>query len=230
MACATDLKTFEAHLLRFAHSLGFGIISGTLITEAVDSPLVSLPFGNIPEAFRCVWESDERGRRDPVMHRLKRLRTPFVYDQTMYVDAGSADIWEAQAQYGFKTGIALRLDAGPGTHFLIGVDRDGPIREDGSELTRMTADLHLFAAYAQVAALRLLSPPSHGSFHELPSLTARQHEILKWTSDGKSAWAVAQIINTSEHNVNYHLRSIMKKFGAASKHQAAAKARALGLL
>jgi len=53
---------------------------------------------------------------------------------------------------------------------------------------------------------------------------------LRWTADGKSAWAVGKILHTSEHNVNYHLRRIMRKFGAASKHQAAAKARALGLL
>jgi len=41
------------------------------------------------------------------------------------------------------------------------LDRDSPIRDDGFELTRMTADLHLYATYAQVAALRLLGPAEH---------------------------------------------------------------------
>jgi len=228
VACATDLIAFESHLVRFANELGFGLITGTLISEAGGDPMMNSPFGYVPEAFRSTWESNERGRRDPVMHRLKRLRIPFVYDQSMYVDAGSADVWEVQAQYGFKTGIALRLDSGPGLHFLIGVDRNDPIPDDACQLTRMTADLYLYAAYAHVAALRLLGPPEcHHT--EVPRLSARELEILKWTGEGKSAWAVGQIINTSEHNVNYHLRRIMLKFGAGSKHQAAAKARALGL-
>jgi DNA-binding CsgD family transcriptional regulator len=41
---------------------------------------------------------------------------------------------------------------------------------------------------------------------------------------------VGQILNTTEHNVNYHLRRAMTKLAVGSKHQAAAKARAFGLL
>jgi len=228
IACATDLNAFEAHLRRFANDMDFGIINGTLLSETDDSSLVSLPFGEIPEAFRSTWVSNERCRRDPVMQRLKRLRSPFVYDQSMYVDEGSADIWEVQAQYGFKTGIAMRLYCGPGVHFLIGVDRDAPMPGD-SQVARMAADLYLFAAYAQVAALRFLAPPEHRRA-EAPKLTAREREIMRWTSEGKSAWAVGQIIHTSEHTVNYHLRHIMTKLCVGSKHQAVAKARTLGLL
>ena len=123
----------------------------------------------------------------------------------------------------------MRLDSPPRTHSLIGVDRESPTAEESSALTRMTADLFLYAAYAQVAALRLLAPPEDRP-EELPTLTARELEILKWTSDGKSAWPVGQIINTSEHNVNYHLRRAMTKLAAGSEHQTAAEARALGLL
>ena len=66
----------------------------------------------------------------------------------------------------------------------------------------MTADLHLYATYAQVAALRLLGPGGASSARR--SNAARELEILKWTDAGKSAWAVGQIIKTSEHTVNYH--------------------------
>ena len=103
----------------------------------------------------------------------------------------------------------MRLYLGPGKHLIIGVDRDAPLPNDSAELTRMMADVHLYAVHAQVAALRLLGP---------------------WTSEGKSAWAVGQILNTTEHNVNYHLRGVMAKLAVGSKHQAAAKARAFGLL
>ena len=61
-------------------------------------------------------------------------------------------------------------------------------------------------------------------------LTDREIEILKWTAEGKSAWAVGQILNISEHNVKYHIKRILAKLGVGSKHQAAAKARFLGLI
>jgi DNA-binding CsgD family transcriptional regulator len=229
VACASDLRIFEAHLVHFANDADFRFMTGALILEGTDGSVKSLSFGNIPDAFRLTFESDERGRRDPVMHRLKRLRVPFAYDQSMYVAEGSADVWEAQAEYGFKTGIALTLYSGPGKYFIIGVDRETSLPDEAPKLTRLMADLHLFAAHAQVAAWRLLEPAAR-CVGELPRLSARELEILKWTGEGKSAWAVGQILNTSEHNVNYHLRAVMTKLAVASKHQAAAKARALGLL
>jgi hypothetical protein len=156
---------------------------------------------------RSIFESHEIGKRDPVMRRLKRLLVPITYDQSMYVNEGAADVWEVQAQYGFKSGISLRLESDGGKHFVIGVDREQPLPDDCVQLTRMTADLCLFAAYAQVAALRLLGGADH-CHDELPPLTLRKREVLKWTVDGKSARAVGQILSTNEHTVNDHLRRI----------------------
>ena len=54
--------------------------------------------------LRVISESVERGKRDPVMHRLKRLLVPFFYDQSTYVEESAGDIWEVQAKFGFKPG------------------------------------------------------------------------------------------------------------------------------
>jgi DNA-binding CsgD family transcriptional regulator len=64
----------------------------------------------------------------------------------------------------------------------------------------------------------------------VPRLTDREIEILKWTAEGKSAWAVSQILSISEHAVKYHVKRILVKLEVGSKHQAAAKARSLGLI
>jgi LuxR family quorum-sensing system transcriptional regulator SolR len=55
-------------------------------------------------------------------------------------------------------------------------------------------------------------------------------EVLKWTQAGKTAWEIGQILNLSESGVNYHLRSILMKLDAISKHQAVLRALALGIL
>jgi DNA-binding CsgD family transcriptional regulator len=163
------------------------------------------------------------------MRRLKRLSTPIIYDQLMYVSEDAADLWEMQASFGYKTGIAMALHLPGGKHFVLGVDRDEPLPKDEFLVTRMMADLQLLAVHAQETAIRLLLPDAT-EISVLPHLTEREVEILKWTAEGKSAWAVGQILNISEHNVKYHVKRILLKLAVGSKHQAAAKAKALGLI
>lgn len=229
VADAADLPTLEARLVRFAHGLGFGIISGALIVEQAAGRTATFRLGNTPEAFQSSFSSTSVGRRDPVLRRLKRLSAPFVYDQSMYVNEEAADLWDMQALFGYKTGIAMALHLPGGRHFVMGVDREQPLPSDDMVLTRMMADLQLLAVHAQDSVVRLLAPQGQGE-QPVPHLTDREIEILKWTAEGKSSWAVGQILNLSEHNVKYHIKRILAKLGVGSKHQAAGKAKALGLL
>jgi DNA-binding CsgD family transcriptional regulator len=78
---------------------------------------------------------------------------------------------------------------------------------------------------AQVAALRLLGP-TKDCVGELPKLSEREVEILKWTVVRALG---RRILNTSEHTVNPFLRGAMTKLAVGSRHQAGARARALRL-
>jgi len=226
---APDIGSFEMRLVKFAHDLDFGIISGALIVEHAAGRVSSFHVGNTPEAFASTFLSTSVGQRDPVMRRLKRLSAPFVYDQSLYVREQAADLWDVQAPFGYKTGIAMALHLPGGKHFVMGVDRDAPLPADDMVVTRIMADLQLLAVHAQETAVRLLAPQAYG-LAQVPELTARELEILKWTAEGKSGWAVGQILNISEHNVKYHVNKILVKLAVGSKLQAAAKAKALGLI
>ena len=229
VAEAGDMQTLESRLVRFANDLGFGIISGALVVEHAAGRVSTFHLGNTPEAFQSTFQSTDIGKRDPVMRRLKRLSAPFVYDQSTYVNEDAGDLWEMQALFGYKTGIAMALHLPGGKHFVMGVDRDQPLPGDDLLVTRMMADLQLLAVHAQETAVRLLAPPTV-DMQFLPRLTDREVEILKWTAEGKSAWAVGQILHISEHNVKYHIKRILTKLAVGSKHQAAAKAKSLGLI
>ena len=229
VADAADMQTLESRLVRFANDLGFGIISGALVVEHAAGRVSTFHLGNTPEAFQSTFQNTDVGKRDPVMRRLKRLSAPFVYDQSTYVNEQAGDLWEMQALFGYKTGIAMALHLPGGKHFVMGVDRDQPLPGDDVLVTRMMADLQLLAVHAQETAIRLLVPQAL-EVQYLPRLTDRELEILKWTGEGKSAWAVGQILNISEHNVKYHIKRILMKLAVGSKHQAVAKAKAFGLI
>lgn len=223
------MPALENRLVKFANDLDFGIISGALFIEHAAGRVSSFHIGNTPEAFTSTFTSVSVGKRDPVMRRLKRLSAPFVYDQAMYAREDAGDLWDAQAAYGYKTGIAMALHLPGGKHFVMGVDRAEPLPSDDAAVTRMMADLQLLAVHAQETAVRLLVPQAQ-AVDRVPHLTERELEILKWTAAGKSGWAVGQILNISEHNVKYHVGKILVKLEVGSKHQAAAKAQALGLI
>lgn len=225
---ARDRDEFRREVVRFAKQLGFETVAATTV---VDRPLGDTEFvavDNTPDAFRDTFEDLQSNRLDPVMQHCKRFSVPIVWDQSTYVSAGRADKWESQAQFGYRTGICLALHMPEGRHFVIGVDRDQTLPKDRAEVTRMVADLQLFAVYAQDTAMRVLVPESLQP--ERPKLTPRELDALRWTMEGKTAWEVGTILGISERTAVLHVNNAMHKLGCANKHQAVLKALRLGLL
>lgn len=229
VATARDKSTFQARLVDFADRAGFPIIAGVLVLDPPGQQPVVVNIGNIPTGYEDSFSDTTAGRADPVLTRLRTLAHPIVYDQSLYVQDGAGHLWEHQAAWGFKTGIAMALHMRHDMHFLLGVDREEPLPADDDALLRMIADLQLLAAYAQDTAVRLLVPEMP-AVDDLPPLTAREHEILKWTAAGKSASVIAQLLSLNIGTVNFHLQSAARKLRVAGKHQAVAAAIRLGIL
>lgn len=228
ISLAQDVASFEHGLVKVANHLDFGFVSTLFVTERVGQRPRVVSCGNRPEAYLEVAENPVGFGRDPVLERLKTLNIPFVYDQKLYVKEGAADLWDAQAAFGFRTGIALALHLPEGRHFMFGVDRDRPLPADPHELRRVVADLQLFAVHAQEAALRLFVPLV--AQPDRPSLTPRELEALRWTMEGKTAWEVGAILGISERTAVLHLNNAMHKLDSVNKHQAVLKALRLGLI
>jgi DNA-binding CsgD family transcriptional regulator len=222
---SADLPCLQGRLVDFAHRLEFSYVSVALGLERPGEPPRFALLGNAPKAFQEAPRKTEDLRRDPVLMRMKHSSVPFLYDQDLYVQAGCGDLWEEQAPHGFRTGISVAMHMPGGCHFLLGVDRDTPLPREDADLSRLFADLQLLAVYAQDASLRLLMPAAEAQWSrpELPALTAREREVMQWTAQGKSAWAVGQLLSMSEHTVNFHLRNVMRKLDVGTKHQAVLK-------
>ena len=122
----------------------------------------------------------------------------------------------------------MALHMPEGRHFVLGVDRDKPIPADRHAVTRLVADLQLFAVHAQDAAQRILAPPA--SVPGAPSLTPRELETLRWTMEGKTAWEVGSVLGISERTAALHVNNATHKLGCVNKHQAVLKALRLGLI
>jgi DNA-binding CsgD family transcriptional regulator len=226
---AQDRDELRSEMVGFAQNLGFRTISATMVVEHLmgDPELITL--GNTPTDFNDAYNNRENWKRDPVMQYCRHHSVPIIWNQSTYLEVGQGDVWEEQAHFGYHSGIALALHLPQGEHFLIGVDRDASLPGNTNELTRMVADLQLFAVHAQAAASRLLLP-SAASQAQVPSLTARELEGLRWTMEGKTAWEVGNILGISERTAVLHVNNAMHKLGCVNKHQAVLKALRMGLL
>jgi DNA-binding CsgD family transcriptional regulator len=225
---ARSREEFRSEVVRFTKQLGFETVAAVTV---IDHPVGDTEFvavQNIPEAFSESLDHPADWKLDPVLQHCKRQSVPIIWDQSTYVSAGQGAKWEAQAQFGFRTGICLALHMPEGRHFMIGVDRDQPLPRDRGEVTRMVADLQLFAVHAQDTALRVLVPERLQL--ERPKLTPRELDGLRWTMDGKTAWEVGAIMGITERTAVLHINTAMHKLGCNNKHQAVLKALRLGLL
>lgn len=61
-------------------------------------------------------------------------------------------------------------------------------------------------------------------------LTAREREILKWVSLGKSNFDIGVILSISSHTVDFHMRKIYDKLGVNTRMLAVVKAISSGLI
>jgi DNA-binding CsgD family transcriptional regulator len=232
----SDLSVFDAKsrdelyrgCLRFTRQLGFSTFaSAAVIDHFVGNATAFVSVDNTPPAFQATSNDAALARRDPVMQHCKRRSIPLAWDQSTYVDAGQADLWEHQAQHGYRCGLIMAMHLPNGRHFVFGVDRDQALPKDQKKVSEMVAALLMFGTYAQDATMRILLsdvPPEDG-----PRLTRRELETLRWTLEGKTAWEIGRILSIAEDTVARHAHNATQKLDCANKHHAV-RALRLGLI
>ena len=225
---AGSLEDFRREVLVFSHQLGFDTVSALAVIDEGLGRSQFMAVDNAPAGYAQAINNQPSGRRDPVMQHCRHHSVPIIWDQDTYTSQGLGELWEEQARFGYCTGIAMALHLPEGRHFVMGVERDKPLPGDRVELTRIVADLQLFAVHAQEAALRVLSPLASAGV--APRLTPRELEALRWTREGKTAWELGTILGISERTAVLHVNNAMHKLGCASKHQAVLRALQLGLI
>jgi DNA-binding CsgD family transcriptional regulator len=244
LSMAASTETLKMGLVRMAEKMDFGYISAILVLEQEPCKPILLSIGNTPSEYLEDYHCPEQSRRDPVLRKLKRSSVPFIYDQGLYVAGGAGDVWERQAKHGFKTGVAAAFHLPHGQHFLLGVDRPQALQRCDAKITCLLASVQLLAAHALEPAQRLMAPQPTANQRERArprdtrddqedaerALSARELEVLRWASDGKTAWETGNILSISEHTVNKHLAAVAVKLGCVGKAQAIARAFQQGLL
>lgn len=67
-------------------------------------------------------------------------------------------------------------------------------------------------------------------FDALADLSKREQEVLAWTSQGKTSFEIAGILELSEHTINNYMANLINKLGSTNRNHAVAIAIHLGLI
>jgi DNA-binding CsgD family transcriptional regulator len=219
-----------AKVLGFVHRLGLPLMSAMTVVDRVGAPPAFRSIHNLPPGYRPLYNDMGLAKVHPVMQHCKRSSVPLVWSRSTFAKSNALDVWESQAAHGLSCGIALALHLPNGRHFCVGASGDQALPANATELSRMVADLHLFAVCAQDAAMRLLADAPAEERAPRPALTRREAECLQWTMEGKTAWEIGQILGISEYTAVRHINNAMHKLGAVNKHQAVLRALRLNLI
>jgi DNA-binding CsgD family transcriptional regulator len=225
---ATNQEQFRVVVIRFAQNLGFDKVSAMVAVEGMGEAPEFVAVHNAPLSYLQTYENVALSKRDPIAQHCKRNSVPIMWGQETYLKNNAIELWENQAHYGYRNGIAMALHLPEGRHFMLGVDRDQALPTDAGELTRIVADLQLFAVHAQDTALRVLV--SEAARPELPALTPRELEVLRWTMEGKVTSEISVLLGIAERTTVFHIQNAMLKLNCNSKHVAVVKALRLGLI
>jgi DNA-binding CsgD family transcriptional regulator len=125
------------------------------------------------------------------------------------------DIHNLNLSFELQVGICMLMHDADNSRllFVFTGDRAVPGQMEINELTMIT--LHVLNAYRLVNA-------SKASDH--PPLSAREREVVRWTSQGKTSIEIGQILSLSDHTVNAYMTSAIKKLDCVNRTQLVAKA------
>jgi LuxR family transcriptional regulator, quorum-sensing system regulator BjaR1 len=173
---------------------------------------------SMPERWLNHYLDVEHFDHDPVFQHAMRSRRAATWSECRreYVRDGgkarSVSVFDEAAEFGLTDGLILPMRGigdYPGAVTYGGNDPDlGPEAQ---------MSLYLVGAYAYEGMRRLVE----GFKPAPPSLTDQELEILRWTSEGKSATVIGAIVKLSPHTVREHQQNIKDKYRVASLIQVA---------
>jgi len=164
---------------------------------------------------------------DPIFLLTSNMGAPFLWDDVVAKQPLSTKqklLFKESREAGLHDGVTVPVHGPRGASYAVSLAMDDCACDNTSHFgTLQILATQFLLAYSQSSR----KPQESGrGLH----LTERERECLTWTARGKSAWAISEIIGVSEHTVNFHLKSVMKKLETANRVAAVVVAVRLGLI
>lgn len=129
---------------------------------------------------------------------------------------------ELLRRYEIMSSAAMPLHSVDGNRFIMRFDGTrAPLNQPELNELGMIA-LHAFDVFDRLRR--------HEPRPTAPALTARELEVVRWTSQGKTSNEIGNILSLSDHTINAYLTNAIRKLDCVNRTQLVAKAIRLKLI
>jgi LuxR family quorum sensing-dependent transcriptional regulator len=164
-----------------------------------------------PSGWTELYTRENLVQNDPVVAHCFRSNAPFEWTDAPYdatTNPRAKDVIDRATDFRMNRGFCVPIHGSEGFQAVVtmagdAVDLEGPTKRA----------LHVMSLYAFGKAAELWGRPCA----QPKILTKREREVLQWTSVGKTAWEVSQILNISEQTVVTHLKAAAIKFDTPNR-------------
>jgi len=194
--------------------------------DAQDKPYVRT---NYPEAWISHYLLNDYVRIDPVLQMAEQTPEPFCWSALTVATPAQHDMMAQAARYGVRaTGFSVAHTDAIGRRTVLSFNAQNAkgaatwapyVAQNRDLLLRLAGEMHSMA----------IADVTSGT-EDLPQLSPRELECLKWTAAGKPHTEIAIILNLSEHTVRSYLKSVRVKLDSVTLAQAVSKASSAGLI
>jgi len=182
---------------------------------------------NFPDNWMEYYNAKNYEKIDPVILQVLKSASTFTWKQLIdnkYFKKEQLSILEEGNEAGLHDGIGIPLYCAAGGLAGVGLASSiGGINPDKNMLSKIRLATEQFH-------LTYCSLVNSKQDNNLPTLTEKEIEVLKWLAIGKPAEEIAIIMNCKKVTAKFHITNIYTKLQANTRILAVTKAIRLGLV
>ncbi|CAG1020132.1 Transcriptional activator protein LuxR [Methylococcales bacterium] len=195
-------------------------------TNFADSKLVLIK--GYPEPWLEHYFTNAYYDIDPIIAYCSKYVTPIQWDDlTKSISSQSIQMMNEAGEFGLKAGITMPMHGPHGELGILSFALNRPTLLAREITQHAMPYVQLLAGYLHEAMWRVLSLEN---VINMPPLTTREQECLKWVADGKTSWEISKLLSVSERTINFHLNNAILKLQASNRQHAVTKAILQGLI
>lgn len=193
------------------------------LKNALDNPFVRTTY---PANWVSHYLLNNYVLNDPVLNRATSAEEPFNWAELEPTDAEMKVIIAAREFRIGQSGYTIPRTDKLGRKSILSINSTTPADEWLEFLDINAADIESLATDLHVKAVA----EAFADTTDVPQLSPREYECLKWTAQGKTYSEIAIILDLSEHTVRSYLKMTRLKLDSVSLAQAVAKASSMQII
>lgn len=211
----------------------YGIVHACYIDVFPGSPTLHIHrvHHNYPERWVRTYYERSLYVCDAVLHEGMRSVRPLDWHDLRARFPRSEVVFAEAEKLGIPcTGLTFPQVSRARSVAMLSVNTDVPNREWPARRKIYLRDVQVLAALFHASLQKSRYQPGDAADDDMPILTERESEVLKWSAAGKSYWEIAMILGVSERTVRFFMTNARQKLDVVTNTQAVAQAIWHGLI